>query len=229
MGEIMINLRYFCIDFLNTMPVIYNKDVDDQTTLAVWKIEEREEDLISGLQLKAHELDFLATLNNGKRLLHWLSTRLLLRTMLNTADYIDCRMDEHGKPYLVNSSSSISLSHSFDYAAVMISKNRAVGVDIELIKPKIHRIQHKFLSASELAHVKDDTDALYVCWCVKEAIYKWYGKKGLEFKRDMLIQPFDLKEEGSLTTIVNLPEGTKTLEASYFKTADGYMLGYVVA
>ncbi|WP_317618197.1 4'-phosphopantetheinyl transferase family protein [Pedobacter cryoconitis] len=225
----MINLRYFCIDFLNTMPVIYNKDVDDQTTLAVWKIEEREEDLISGLQLKAHELDFLATLNNGKRLLHWLSTRLLLRTMLNTADYIDCRMDEHGKPYLVNSASSISLSHSFDYAAVMISKNRAVGVDIELIKPKIHRISHKFLSAPELAHVKDDTDALYACWCVKEAIYKWYGKKGLEFRRDIHIQPFDLKEEGSLTASVDLPEGTKSLEANYFKTADGYMLGYVVA
>ncbi|WP_367865203.1 4'-phosphopantetheinyl transferase superfamily protein [Pedobacter sp. WC2423] len=225
----MINLRYFCIDFLNTMPVIYNKDIDDHTILAVWKIQEREEDLISGLQLKAHELDFLATLNNGKRLLHWLSTRLLLRTMLNTAEYIDCRIDAHGKPYLVNSASTISLSHSFDYAVVMIGKEKGVGVDIERIEPKIHRIQQKFLSPPELLHVKDNTDGLYVCWCVKEAIYKWYGKKGLEFKKHIHIQPFELHEQGTLTAIVDLPEGTRTLTANYFKTSDGYMLGYVVA
>jgi len=211
------------------MPVIYNKDIDDQTILAVWKIEEREEDLISGLQLKQHELDFLATLNNGKRLLHWLSTRLLLRTMLNTADYIDCRIDVHGKPYLVNSSSAISLSHSFDYAAVMIGKKNGVGVDIERIEPKIRRIQHKFLSPPELLHAENNIDALYVCWCVKEAIYKWYGKKGLEFRRHIHIQPFDLYEEGTLTAFVDLPEGRKTLTANYFKTKDGYMLGYVVA
>lgn len=212
------------------MPVIYKKDIDDQTSLALWKIEEQEQELLSGLQLKQHELDFLASLNNGKRMLHWLSTRLLLRTMLNTADYIDCRMDEHGKPYLVNSPYSISLSHSYDYAAVMIGKDRAVGVDIELIKTKIHRIQQKFLSPPELAQtqIKDNTNGLYVCWCVKEAVYKWYGKKGLEFRKHIHIQPFELKEEGTLTVIVILPEGKRTLTVNYLQTADGYMMGYVV-
>ena len=213
------------------MPVIYNKNIDEQTILAVWKIEEGEEELLSGLQLKQHELDFIASLHNGKRLLHWLSTRLLLRKMLNTQEYIDCRMDEHGKPYLVNSPYHISLSHSYDYAAVMIGKDRSVGVDIEQIKTKIHRIQQKFLSPAELAqaNVKDDTNGLYVCWCVKEAVYKWYGKKGLEFKRDIHIQPFDLKDEGSMTVIVHLPEGVRTLTVNYFNTIAGYMLGYVVA
>lgn len=86
------------------MPIVYRKHIDEQTSLAVWKIEETEEQLLAGLQLKQHELDVIASLSNGKRALHWLSTRLLLRTMLNTADYIDCQMDEHGKPYLVNSS-----------------------------------------------------------------------------------------------------------------------------
>jgi len=213
------------------MPVIYNKNIDEQTILAVWKIEEGEEELLSGLQLKQHELDFIASLNNGKRLLHWLSTRLLLRKMLNTQEYIDCRMDAHGKPYLVNSPYHISLSHSYDYAAVMIGKDRSVGVDIEQIKTKIHRIQQKFLSPPELAqpNVKDDTNGLYVCWCVKEAVYKWYGKKGFEFKRDIHIQPFELKDEGSMTVIVDLPEGTRTLTVNYFNTIPGYMLGYVVA
>lgn len=211
------------------MPVAFNKQIDDDTILSVWKIEETEAELISGLQLKQHELDFISSLNNGKRLLHWLSTRVLLRTMLNTTQYIDCRMDEHGKPYLPDLDYEISLSHSYDYAAVMISKNKKVGVDIELIKHKIKSIKQKFLSDSELVQkqIGDNLDGLYVCWCAKEAIYKWNGRKGLEFKKDMHIKPFKLKNEGSLKASVDLPEGAVELKVYYFKTDDGYMLGYV--
>lgn len=213
------------------MPIVFNRKIDDQTILAVWKIEETEEELLASLQLKQHELDVIASLSNGKRALHWLGTRVLLRTMLNTADYIDCRMDEHGKPYLVNSDTHISLSHSYDYAAVIVGKDRKVGVDIELIKHKIKSIKHKFLSDVELAQkqIGDNTDGLYVSWCAKEAIYKWHGKKGLEFKQHIHIKPFKLKNEGSLQALVDLPEGTQELTVSYFKTNDGYMLGYVVA
>lgn len=212
------------------MPVVFNKNIDDDTILAVWKIEETEQELISGLQLKQHELDFISSLNNGKRLLHWLSTRVLLRTMLNTDEYIDCRMDEHGKPYLPDLDYHISLSHSYDYASVIIGKNRKVGVDIELIKHKIRSIKHKFLSDSELAQkqIGDNINGLYICWCAKEAIYKWNGRKGLEFKQDIHIKPFKLKNSGSLNALVDLPEGTIELAVDYFKTDDGYMLGYVV-
>lgn len=213
------------------MPIVLNKKIDDQTVLAVWKIEETEEQLLSSLQLKQHELDVITSLSAGKRALHWLSTRVLLRKMLNTADYIDCQMDEHGKPYLVNSDIHISLSHSYDYASVIISKDKKVGVDIELIKMKIKSIKHKFLSDVELAQkqIGDNTNGLYVCWCAKEAIYKWYGKKGLEFKQHIHIKSFKLKDEGSLQAIVELPEGTRELTVNYFKTTDGYMLGYIVA
>jgi 4'-phosphopantetheinyl transferase len=213
------------------MPVVFSKKIDDQTILSVWKIEETEAELLSGLQLKEHELQIIDTLSTGKRALHWLSTRLLLRTMLNTADYIDCQMDEHGKPYLVNSDTHISLSHSYDYAAVMISKDKKVGVDIELIKMKIKSIKHKFLSDLELAQkqIGDNINGLYVCWCAKEAIYKWHGKKGLEFRQHIHIKPFKLKNEGVLNAVVELPEGMQALTVNYFKTKDGYMLGYVVA
>lgn len=213
------------------MPVVFNKNIDEQTILGVWKIEETEEQLLAGLQLKTHELDLISSLGKGKRLLHWLSTRLLLRTMMQTEEYIDCRMDEHGKPYLVNSDNQISLSHSYDYAAVIISRDRKVGVDIELIKHKIKAIKHKFLSDAELAQkqIGDNINGLYVCWCAKEAIYKWNGKKGLEFKQHIHIKPFKLKSEGQLHALVNLQEGSRELVVNYFKTNDGYMLGYIVA
>ena len=212
------------------MPIVFNKNIDDHTILAVWKIQESEAELTAGLQLKQHELDFISSLNNGKRLLHWLSTRLLLRTMLNTNDYIDCRMDDHGKPYLVNRDYEISLSHSYDYAAVMISKDKKVGVDIEKMKDKIELIKHKFLSVEELQQAQLDTsiEGLYVCWCVKEAIYKWNGRRGLELKKDMFVRAFDLAEAGDVEAVVSLPDRKQPLSASYFKTSDGYMLAYVM-
>lgn len=211
------------------MPVIYKHEIDEQTTLAVWKIEEQEQELIAGLQLKQHELDFIASLNKGKRLLHWLSTRLLLRTLLNTSAYIDVRMDDHGKPFLVDSSFHISLSHSYDYAAVMIGRTKSVGVDIERIKPKIQSIKQKFLSPTELGELNLEINSLYICWCAKEAIYKWYGKKGLEFRKHIRLLPFIPSDQGELKAVVTLPEGLKEVKVSYFKTEDGYMTGYIVA
>lgn len=211
------------------MPLIFKKQVNPHTTLGLWKIEESAEDLQNGLQLKQHEIDFINQLSPGKRLQHWLATRLLLRTLMNTNEYIDCGMDEHGKPYLLNSTYQISFSHSFDYAAVMISSETQVGIDIEQIKHKIKSIKHKFLSDLELAQpqIGDNTHGLYAAWCSKEAIYKWHGKKGLEFKQHIHIKPFKLKDEGSLKAIVELPTQNKELDVTYFKTDDGYMVAYL--
>lgn len=214
------------------MPIVFDLKIDEHTELSVWKIEESHDQLLSGLQLKQHEIDVIESFKSDKRALQWLSTRLLLRTMLDTKEYIDCQMDDHGKPYLVNYDYHISLSHSYDYAAVMISRDstKKVGLDMEMIKHKIKLVRHKFLSDVELAQkqIGNNIDGLYVCWCAKEAIYKWHGKKELEFKRDIHIKPFKLREEGDLHTLVKLPEGTRELEVNYFKTADGYMLAYVI-
>ncbi len=215
------------------MPVVFDLKIDAHTELAVWKIEESHDQLMAGLQLKQHELEIIDSFKSDKRALQWLSTRLLLRTMLDTEEYIDCQMDDQGKPYLVNYDYHISLSHSYDYAAVMISRDpqKKVGLDMEMIKHKIKLIRHKFLSDVELAQkqIGDNIHGLYVCWCAKEAIYKWHGRKELEFKRDIHIKPFKLRDDGELTAVVDLPQGTKELNVNYFKTEDGYMLGYVIA
>ncbi|RWU06258.1 4'-phosphopantetheinyl transferase family protein [Pedobacter chitinilyticus] len=214
------------------MPVVFDLKIDAHTELAVWKIEESHDQLMAGLQLKQHELEIIDSFKSDKRALQWLSTRLLLRTMLDTKEYIDCQMDDQGKPYLVNYDYHISLSHSYDYAAVMISRDpqKKVGLDMEIIKHKIKLIRHKFLSDVELAQkqIGDNIHGLYVCWCAKEAIYKWHGRKELEFKRDIHIKPFKLRDEGELTAVVDLPKGVKELNVNYFKTDDGYMLGYVI-
>src|SRR6267142_1164477 len=137
------------------MAIAYKKQIDANTEFALWKIEEQADDLYNQLQLKEHENAYVEQLSRGKRHLHWLGTRVLLRKMLQTDQYIDCRVDAHGKPYLVDLPYHISLSHSFDYAAVMISKNSPVGIDIEQIKEKVERIAHKFMRPEEMAFINE--------------------------------------------------------------------------
>src|SRR5882762_7944694 len=165
------------------MAIAYRQQVDDDTEFAIWKIEEQADELYSQLRLDEQEQAHYESLKVGKRNLHWLGTRVLLRKMLHTDEYIDCQVDAHGKPYLVNLPYHISLSHSFDYAAVMISKTHKVGIDIEQIKQKVERIAGKFLRPEELAFIGIDkrVEQLYVCWCAKEAVYKCNGQKEVSF------------------------------------------------
>lgn len=210
------------------MPVILHKSINSDTLLAVWKIEEQDSTLYSQLQLSEEEKKLLETLYHGRRRLHWLSSRVLLRTMLHTDRYIDLRADEHNKPYIANFPQHVSISHSQDYAAVMIGSERPVGVDIEQMKEKIERIAAKFLSEKELAFidVHQSIKHLYACWSAKEALYKLYGKRGVDFKQHLLLEPFALRD-GKIHARIE-KEHYKQEFTVEFMLIDGYMMAWVV-
>lgn len=210
------------------MALVYLRELDSKTRFAIWRIEETAAELTSNVQLNGREKALVEGLNKGKRTLHWLATRVLLRHMLGTTDYIDCPSDENGKPYLANFPQRISLTHSYDYAAVMMSDDREVGIDLEIVKPKIIRIADKFMKPEELAHIHPDTqiDQLYACWCAKEAVYKLQGNKGVSFKDDMTVQPFDYQDQGVLMLDLDSPKRQDTFKV-YYERFNEYMLGYV--
>jgi len=213
------------------MAIAYRQRVDDDTEFALWKIEEKAEDLYSQLQLDDQEQAYFEHLSNGKRHLHWLGTRVLLRTMLHTDEYIDCKVDVHGKPYLVNLPYHISMSHSFDYAAVMISKKGAVGIDIELIKEKVERIAEKFMRPQEMDFIDTDRNRiaqLYVCWCAKEAVYKCYGQKEVSFADNILLEPFSFEGHGVVDAHLHKGTVKNDYQVEYLQYLD-YMIGYVKA
>lgn len=213
------------------MPLIYQKEIDSHTCFAIWKIEETAEELLTKLQLNRSEKAFLERINKGKRTLNWLGTRVLLRTMLNTPGYIDCPSDEYGKPYLVNFPHKISLSHSFDYAACMLSTVHDVGIDMELIKPKVEVIAHKFMKPIELAPflpAHQHIDQLLVCWTAKEAVYKLQGRKGVSFKDHIQLEPFTYTPQGgTVTAHLEGPYQQATYTVYYERFGD-FMLGYVM-
>jgi len=211
------------------MALVYLRELDSESKFAIWRIEESEEELLSKLQLDRREQTLLASFSKGKRKLHWLATRVLLRKLLQTNEFINCPSDANGKPYLVDFPQKISLTHSFDYAAVMISDVKEVGIDMELIKDKVLRIAHKFLKAEELAFIpeEDKIAQLYACWCAKEAIYKLQGNTGVSFLHNMTIEPFQYLDQGTLQLQLHTKETNRRYKIHYEKFAD-YMLGYVV-
>jgi len=210
------------------MAIAFRFQVDEDTEFALWKIEEEAESLYNQLQLNDQEKAYVESIGNGKRHLHWLGTRVLLRTMLNTADYIDCQVDEHGKPYLVNMPYHMSLSHSFDYAAVMLSKSKPVGIDIELISPKVERIAHKFLNKQELSFIGSENrvEQLYVAWCAKEAVYKCNGRKVISFLDHIFLDRFTYNNRGTLHASIVKGDMEMDFDVSYLHF-DDYMIGYV--
>jgi 4'-phosphopantetheinyl transferase len=210
------------------MAIAYRQQIDDDTEFAIWKIEEEADELYSQLQLNEHEKAYYERLKVGKRNLHWLGTRVLLRKMLRTDEYIDCKVDAHGKPYLVNLPYHISLSHSFDYAAVMVSKKNNVGIDIEQVKEKVERIAHKFMRPEEMAFIgtKNRIKQLYVCWCAKEAVYKCYGQKEVSFADNILLEPFDFEGHGAVKAHLLKDKTSIKYLVGYLQYED-YMVGYV--
>ena len=212
------------------MPIIWNKHLGKNGELAVWHITEPAEALYQKLQLNIAEKAFYDSLQSSKRNMHWLGSRVLLRTLLNTTEYIDCQLDGNNKPYLVNFPYEISISHSNDYAAVIIYNGKAVGVDIEKMSDKIERIAKRFLSEKELSSIStlNRIEHLYVCWGIKETLFKLYGKGNLPFIDGIQIDEFVYKENGVVNAKISLPNFNQEYKVEYIKLGE-YMLTWCVA
>lgn len=212
------------------MALAYLKEIDAESRIALWKIEETEEELLSFLQLDDAERAKLKSLAKGKRTLHWLATRVVLRYLLGTKQYINCPSDANGKPYLPDFPYEISLTHSYDYAGVMLSTKGYCGIDLEIVRDKVTRIKDKFLKPEELAFIdpENEVDQLYACWCAKEAVYKLQGNRGVSFLHHIRIDPFPYFPQGVMTAHLE-KEGSQQSFQVYYERFNEYMLGYVTA
>jgi len=174
------------------MPLKLKISAEYNTTILVWHLTEDISILQARLGLSVKDNSLLSTYS-PKRKKEWLSTRYLLKLVIKDLDLNHLKKDEYGKPYIENSSSYISISHSHDFASIIVS-DRVVGIDIQKIHDNIERISHKFISEKELQYTLNDDKILHmhINWGAKESMYKGYGKKELGFIRHMSIDPYKL-------------------------------------
>ena len=128
---------------------------------------------------------------------HKLSARNLIATQFpNHA----LQFSEHGKPRLSPATAHINHSHAGDYSVFIHHQSQSVGVDIEQIRPQLHRIYKRFCNDFELNWLGEDPslDSLLLIWCAKEALYKAIGQKGTDFRIHLQIGPIATYPETSI-------------------------------
>lgn len=170
------------------MPLIYQHTINEATKIGVWHIAETEEYFF-----KKVPLSNIIT-HRHKRLQH-LAGRYLLQELFPGFPYHLIAIADTRKPFLANEEYHFSISHSGDYAAVIASRDKRVGIDIEAITPKVNKIKHKFLNAKEQkilsAMVKkkllSELQVLTAAWSIKEAMFKWFGEGEIDFKEHLKI------------------------------------------
>lgn len=124
--------------------------------------------------------------------------------------------DTFGKPWPINRSGFISLSHSANWVAFCFHPNQPMGIDVETTRPQLAkvapRIMHQFeLSILEKSQNKQRTLQLF--WGGKEALYKAYGKKNLEFSTQLVLSEIE-DESDSFKGEIILPDAKWECELS---------------
>jgi 4'-phosphopantetheinyl transferase EntD len=72
-----------------------------------------------------------------------------------------------------------------------IHSERSVGIDVERISQRVHKIKNYFLRDEELVLLGQENEALILAWSAKESIYKWFGEKHLGYKSQLCIRSID--------------------------------------
>jgi 4'-phosphopantetheinyl transferase EntD len=194
------------------VPLFYQQDINQNTRLAVWKIEEPESFFLEKVFLKR------TIMHPNKRLQHLAGRYLLLYLFpdfpANLIEIADTR-----KPFLPNEQYHFSISHCGNFAAAIVSKTERVGIDVELLTPRVEKIKHKFLHSDELQLVDrttiDRVQLLTLLWSAKEAMFKWWGNGDVDFSEVLRIMQMPVEWEGKIKAAFQKNELNINLELHY--------------
>ena len=205
--------------------LIRKKSLDKDCVMGIWKITETRDELLNMLsstnQEKAHH--YLSNIKSNRRTLEWLSSRLLLQLLTNDDKTIE--HTDQGQPFLVDNSFQISISHSKDYAVVLLHKYKKVGVDIENYSQRILKVEKRFISETEYIDPNQRTLHLILHWCAKETLYKLMNSTEIVFKKHLHIQPFQIQEEGIMNAYETFTENKSSYSINY-EVKDDFVLAW---
>jgi len=177
------------------MPFFYQQNINETAHLAIWSIQEPASFFETDLQLA------IPIANEERRIQH-LAVRLLFKLMMPAADLSQLVLADNGKPYLLGLPFQFSFSHCKGYAACAVD-DQPIGIDIEIIHPRIIKVAHKFLNDQEKTMIarldeKDQLNQMAFLWVAKEAMYKKYEQLGIDFAKDFNILDLTQGDRGTV-------------------------------
>lgn len=194
----------------------------EHSSIGIWSITEEENLLRSKLNLTSEQEKYIRNIK-GFRRTQWLAGRNLLSEMLGVAP--DWAYDEFGKPHLKDSRYFFSISHSMKRVAVMLSED-ICGIDIQHMVPRILSLKQRFCNEKELNSLdeKKSMEQLHIVWGAKEALYKAYGRRKVDFRDNMSVEldNYTLKR-GSVKAFFNKEDFKAVFNVNY-ENNDEFML-----
>ncbi len=177
------------------MPLYKTIHISGDIVVHIWKITETEEELSRGISLT----DKCSIRVRGMRSKLHRKGFLSIRHLMQQEGYQDKDLyyDEIGKPHL-HDGNHISITHSYIFTGIIISRQQRVGIDIEKQREKIIRIARKFTTL-DTSKERDTQEQLIKkltkLWGAKESLYKICALQGLSFYKNIFIDPeFDQKD-----------------------------------
>jgi len=168
--------------------------------LFLWKLSETEIELNSNIDLSLSSISKLDLIKSSTQRKQFLGVQNLLK--LHKINNGSLFYDKNGKPHLSNNK-FISISHSFEYCGVIVSDVK-VGLDIEKFRSKILNISKKFISESDWNLIKlSSVENVTKVWTIKEAVFKAFGHKAIDFKKNIIITSINKKFNKASVSISN--------------------------
>lgn len=132
---------------------------------------------------------------NPRKKLEFLNTRAALHQL--TEGNIDLSYSDRGAPQL-KGFRGVSISHNKEFAAVIVSREHKVAIDLEAFRPQMLKLAQRYLSEQEVhslsAYNKEELCLAY--WSAKETLIKIEDDPGLDLRDSIRISPFAYRSTG---------------------------------
>lgn len=153
--------------------------------------------------------------------------RALLDIMFGEKVYLSHH--DNGKPYIENSATNISITHTDKYVAVILNDTEEVGIDCESLDRDFSAVEKKALSEEEIESLDEDkrNEQLAIYWCAKEAIYKKMSQYNVDFAEQIEIDDFRMRGEGELEATFIQKDGFEEELRLQYMTFDRHILVWV--
>ncbi len=206
------------------------KDLDDDyhSKVGVWQITESEEELRRLTSIPSDELEEISYIRNESLRKQKLAVRALLDELFGEKVYLSHH--DNGKPYIENSSTNISITHTNKYVAVIINEGEEeVGIDCESLDRDFSAVEKKALSEDEIDDLDEDkrNEQLAIYWCAKEAVYKKMSQYNVDFAEQIEIEEFRVRGEGELEATFTQKDGYEEELNLQYITFDRHVLVWV--
>ena len=211
------------------MPLYLKKELEDKTRIGVWQVTETEEELKALSSVPSDELEEISFIRSESLRRQKLAVRALLDEMFEDKVYLSHH--DNGKPYIENSVTNISITHTEKYVAVILNDNDDVGIDIESLARDFSSVEKKALSEDEIDDLEEDekrNGQLAIYWCAKEAIYKMLGQYDVNFAEQIEVEKFRPKKDGELEATFEDEDGYEEEFDLEYIIFDNHVLVWVV-